>query len=134
MTAPLLQLLRDDKTFEYPQVDDLLIEAVKPTLAPFAYPEKPQLFPRLAASFIKEGGGISGPRAVSTLRRVARGKSEEQRAIELCPYLFGFFVAAAQRQRQRLLRKPTAAAPVHGGMMLLIFIAGLTAPLRFYSY
>jgi hypothetical protein len=126
MTAPLLQLLRDDKTFEYPQVDDLLIEAVKPTLAPFAYPEKPQLFPRLAASFIKEGGGISGPRAVSTLRRVARGKSEEQRAIELWPYLLGFFVAAAQRQRQRLLRKPTTAAPIHDGMMLLIFTAGLT--------
>src|SRR5260370_42249775 len=97
MTAPLLQLLRDDKTFEYPQVDDLLIEAVKPTLAPFAYPEKPQLFPRLAASFIKEGGCISGPRAVSTLRRGARGRSHAQRALELCPYLLDFYVDAAHR-------------------------------------
>jgi hypothetical protein len=40
---------------EYPQVDDQVIEAVEATLAPFIKREKPQLFPRPAASFIKNG-------------------------------------------------------------------------------
>lgn len=38
---------------KHPQVDDQLIKALRMTLAPFTKPEKPQLFPRLAASFIK---------------------------------------------------------------------------------
>jgi hypothetical protein len=36
----------------------MVIKALEVTLAPFAQPEKPQLFPRPATSFIKRGQSI----------------------------------------------------------------------------
>jgi hypothetical protein len=44
-------------TLDYPQVDEWLIKALEVTLAPFAQPEKPQVFPMPATSFIKHGPG-----------------------------------------------------------------------------
>jgi hypothetical protein len=43
-----------DKTFDTPRVDDP-DQAVRRTVALFLNREKPQLFPRLAASFIRHG-------------------------------------------------------------------------------
>jgi hypothetical protein len=57
VTAQLLQLLWNGMTLDYPQVDEWLIKALGGTLAPFVQPEKPQVFPRPAASFIKNGPG-----------------------------------------------------------------------------
>jgi hypothetical protein len=37
----------------------MMIKALGGTLAPFMQPEKPQVFPRPAASFIKNGPDIS---------------------------------------------------------------------------
>jgi hypothetical protein len=42
-----------------PKVDDRLIEALGWTVAPFSKREKPQVFPRPATSFIKNGPDIS---------------------------------------------------------------------------
>jgi hypothetical protein len=48
-------------TLDYPQVDEWLIKALGGTLAPFAQPEKPQVFPTPATSFIKSGPDITMP-------------------------------------------------------------------------
>jgi hypothetical protein len=42
-------------TLDYPQVDEWLIKALEATLAPFFQREKPQVFPRPAKNFIKNG-------------------------------------------------------------------------------
>jgi hypothetical protein len=44
-------------TLDCPQVDEWLIKALGETLAPFVQPEKPQVFPRPATSFIKKRPG-----------------------------------------------------------------------------
>jgi hypothetical protein len=45
-------------TLDCPQVDEWLIKALGETFAPFLQPEKPQVFPRPATSFIKDGPDI----------------------------------------------------------------------------
>jgi hypothetical protein len=45
-------------TLDCPQVDEWLIKALAKTFAPFVQPEKPQVFPRPATSFIRNGKNI----------------------------------------------------------------------------
>jgi hypothetical protein len=47
----------------------MLIKALEVTLAPFVQPEKPQVFPRPATSFIKNGPDIIMLEAISGRRR-----------------------------------------------------------------
>jgi hypothetical protein len=54
-----------------------LIKALAETFAPFVQPEKPQVFPRPAASFIKNGPDISMPKAIGR-----RGLSSTAQVLE----------------------------------------------------
>jgi hypothetical protein len=47
-----------------PQVDEWLIKALGETFAPFEEPEKPQVFPTPATSFIKNGPDIGMMEAI----------------------------------------------------------------------
>jgi hypothetical protein len=65
-------------TLDCPQVEEWLIKALGETFAPFVQPEKPQVFPRPAASFIKNGPDISklepiGRRRCRQRRRFRKG-------------------------------------------------------------
>jgi hypothetical protein len=88
-------------TFEYPQVDDRVIQALAATFAPFAKPEKPQLSPRLAASFIKNGRCISGLRVANTHRCIARGKSRMKVGETVMPVSIGFLRESGAGQTPR---------------------------------
>jgi hypothetical protein len=86
---------------EYPQVDDQVIEAVGATLAPFINREKPQLSPRPAASFIKNGLHFRGLCIVRRTNGAARFNHWRMTEIEIMPNFIGLLsssLAAQQRQ------------------------------------
>jgi hypothetical protein len=78
-------------TLDCPQVDEWLIKALGGTLAPFAQPEKPQVFPRPATSFIKNGPDIGILKA--TGRRRCRQWHRFRKAVggTVMPVLIGIF-------------------------------------------
>jgi hypothetical protein len=59
-------------TLDCPQVVEWLIKALGETFAPFVQPEKPQVFPRPATSFIK-AGRMDGPLGTEIKLGVAPG-------------------------------------------------------------
>jgi hypothetical protein len=63
---------------------------LEPTVAPFAKPEKPQLSPRLAVSFINNGLLISTLRMVRGDRGAAPNQNAEPLAVWLYLFSFGF--------------------------------------------
>jgi hypothetical protein len=69
-----------------PQVGEWLIKALGETLAPFVQPEKPQVFPRPATSFIKNGPDISMLESIGRRRRRARRGFRKKPAVRLCPF------------------------------------------------
>jgi hypothetical protein len=86
---------------EYPQVDDQVIEVVEATLAPFINGEKPQLSPRPAASFIKNGLQLRGLCIVDRTNSAARGNHWRMIEIEIMRNFIGLLsssLAAQQRQ------------------------------------
>jgi hypothetical protein len=66
-------------TLDYPQVDEWLIKALEATLAPFMQPEKPQIFPAPAASFISTDPDIIMLEASSRGRRRVRRRFRRSR-------------------------------------------------------
>jgi hypothetical protein len=68
-----------------------LIKALGETFAPFAQPEKPQVFPRPAASFIKNGPDISMLAPIG--RRRCREQDEFRKGAggTVMPVLLGVF-------------------------------------------
>jgi len=117
---------------DYPQVDEWLIKALEATLAPFVQPEKPQVFPSLATSFIRSGADIpvpgggqqAPPSHPAQIRRVADGT--------VMPVLIEVFCddLTQSGRASRAFERPSAAPPGLG-MMLLIFTA---APVRRFRF
>jgi hypothetical protein len=68
-----------------------LIKALEQTLAPFAQPEKPQVFPRPAASFIKDGPHVSMLEAIGKRPCHERRKFWEGASGTVMPVLIGVF-------------------------------------------
>jgi hypothetical protein len=73
-------------TLDYPQVDEWLIKALEATLAPFAQPEKPQVFPTPATSFIKSGPHIIMLEGSADAAVVYGVDSGESPTVWLCPF------------------------------------------------
>jgi hypothetical protein len=78
-------------TLDYPQVDEWLIKALEATLAPFVKPEKPQVFPSPATSFIKNGRDISMLGPVGRRRRRELRGCRKQADGTVMPILIGIF-------------------------------------------
>jgi hypothetical protein len=68
-----------------------LIKALERTLAPFAQPEKPQVFPRPATSFIKNGRDVSMSGAIRRCRRPERQRFREGAGGTVMPVLIRVF-------------------------------------------
>jgi hypothetical protein len=66
-------------TLDCPQVDEWLIKALGETFAPFVQPEKPQVFPRPATSFIKDSPDISILKAIGRHRLSSTAQISERR-------------------------------------------------------
>jgi hypothetical protein len=75
----------------YPQVDEWLVKALEATLAPFAQPEKPQVFPMPATSFIKNGPGISLLQPIGRRRCHDRRECRKRIGGTVMPVLIGVF-------------------------------------------
>jgi hypothetical protein len=69
----------------------MLITALEATLAPFAQPEKPQVFPTPATSLIKNGPYISILKAIGRRRRLERRRFREGAGGAVMPGLIGIF-------------------------------------------
>jgi hypothetical protein len=68
-----------------------LIKALGETLAPFAQAEKPQVFPRPAASFIRNGRGISSLEPIGRRRYRERRRFLKRVGGTVMPVLIGIF-------------------------------------------
>jgi hypothetical protein len=90
-----------------------MFKALAATLAPFADAEKPQLFPRPAASFIKNEPRLRGVRIGRVVHRTALSTHKRSVGVAVRPISIGFFIDAAQREPARHGRNLTSAAPVH---------------------
>jgi hypothetical protein len=73
-----------------------MIEALGATVAPFVMREKPQLFPRLATSFIKNVRCVSGLRTVNATRGIERPEHGKGRRPRGCAR-FHWLIAAIRR-------------------------------------
>jgi hypothetical protein len=69
----------------------MVIKALEVTLAPFTQPEKPQVFPRPATSFIKNGPDISMPEAIGSARCRERHRFRKGAGGTVMPVLIGVF-------------------------------------------
>jgi hypothetical protein len=78
-------------TLDCPQVDEWLIKALEGTLAPFLRPEKPQVFPRPATSFIKNGPDISIFELIGRRRGRERRRCRKMAGGTVMPILIGIF-------------------------------------------
>jgi hypothetical protein len=132
VTAQLLQLLWIGLTLDYPQIDEWLIKALAVTLAPFGQPEKPQVFPRPAASFIKNGPDISMLEAIGGRRRRERRRFWKGAGGTVMPVLIGIFCDdLTQPDRASRSFESVSAGLLRLEMMLLIFTAG---PMRWFRF
>jgi hypothetical protein len=110
-----------------------MIKALAATLAPFDKAEKPQVSPRLDASFIKKRQCAGRLRVVCGLAALHEGSARRRLGLQLCPFLLAFCAGAARRMHNRGALKLTSAAAVHHRAKLLIFTAGLMRPFRFVA-
>jgi hypothetical protein len=78
-------------TLDCPQVDEWLIKALGETFAPFVQPEKPQVFPRLATSFIKTRPDISILEPIGGRRCREQRKFRKRADGTVMPVLIGIF-------------------------------------------
>jgi hypothetical protein len=92
-------------TLDYPQIDEWLIKALAVTFAPFGQPEKPQVFPRPAASFIKNGPDISMLEAIGGRRCRERRRFWKGAGGTVMPVLIGILRRSdAARSREPFFR------------------------------
>jgi hypothetical protein len=68
-----------------------MIEALEPTLALFVPPEKPQLSPALAASFIRNGRHAAIFRAAGCTDAIDDAGADGLPGLDLCPFLLAFY-------------------------------------------
>jgi hypothetical protein len=74
----------------FPKVDERVIKALGRTLAPFVKPEKPQVSPWLAASFISKGPYIGGLTAAIVVTALHSADLKPQDVAHLCLSLLIF--------------------------------------------
>jgi hypothetical protein len=74
-----------------PKVDEWSIKSLGRTLAPFAQPEKPQVFPSPATSFIKNGPDIAALEATDKHRCHERHRFRKAVGGTVMPVLIRFF-------------------------------------------
>jgi hypothetical protein len=74
-----------------------MINALAATLAPFDKAEKPQVFPRLAASFIKNRQTLAGYASFTELAALHEGSAGRRPGLQLYPSLLVFCADAAPR-------------------------------------
>jgi hypothetical protein len=108
-----------------------MIKALAATLAPLAKREKPQVFPGLAASFIKDGRAPAGPGNLVRVAALNKTTIERRRLLQLCAFLLAFFDGLVRCKREDHSRELTSTAASNDGMMLLIFAAAVTRQFRF---
>jgi hypothetical protein len=99
---------------DYPQKLTIeLIEVLEVTFAPFVYPEKPQVFPAPAASFISKD---SGRMHIGHCGRGFLPPMDEARAYDPPPdtsvYIIFFDYSAAIGRRQSPIRASLSRAPL----------------------
>jgi hypothetical protein len=85
---------------EYPQVDDQVIEAVEATLAPLTNREKPQLSPRPAASFIKNGLHFRGVMHCSSHKTALLDLTMRMTEVEIMPNFIGLLSSSLATQQR----------------------------------
>jgi len=90
-----------------------MIKAPAATLAPFDKAEKPQVSPRLDASFIKIRQTLPGYASFTELAALHEDPQDASLGLHLCPSLLAFCAGAARQKYNRSSLEPTSTAPVH---------------------
>ena len=107
---------------------------VAATLAPFVKPEKPQVFPRAATSFIKNKLiYLQFRRRSGQSRQCTKPTQVQKRKCRRVPFLLIFRGGLAPHKHNHKSRERTSSTPVHHRIMLLMFAPGVLRQFRFVA-